>query len=490
MLVPNFKLALGLVFLALVAAGFAVGVALLTAPSLPEAPSTSSGVTRTTTEPKHSRHQVAPPTVRGPRAPRSLSNDSLAGSATPTRDNTTPIRWLGERTVVEMLGIATAAGTLLGSLVALVIVVRTVRRRVRNRRARTYERYEIRLSAHDETAPEDLEAAVEAIISLVRERADARWREGQPWLAFELRYSADGGNDAQLEWRMCVVCQPSVVRQLDAALASAYPAVRLGYDFVADPAPAEGEVSRPVYVERLRKHRSFVFALGRERSASRGAPAPGAPLIELIAQAQVAAARPSIVRLTLVPTLHAVERLAASLARGEANRSAREEQWGATEAGLRAPQRRRELEEIQRTQNRSLCWFELMIASDDAATCRAVTATVQALRGANRLHRRILDVRPSRTRDRFVTGDPPLLPATPVIGLRALLSSAEIATLIELPTARMRGVPVRRLMLPRIPAPPEALRAHGALAEPPVDLEPFDPETVSPERAAGAEGTT
>lgn len=480
--VPNVKLAIGLVFLAMAAAGFAVGVALLTAPSLPEAPSTTTGGgTRTAPAPvrpgpRARRRPARPPQPRRPEAPGRSHNDTDG-----------PIGWLGERSVVEMLGIATAAGTLLGTFVAVAIVVRTVRRRVRNRGARTYERYEIRLSAHDECAPEDLEEAVEAIVGLVRERADVRWREGQPWLAFELRYDAAG--EGELEWTMCVVCQTRVVRQLDAALASAYPAVRIGYDFVADPQPLDGSAWRPAYVERLRKHRSFVFALGRERGTGRGSSGPAAPLVELIAQAQVAAAQPSVVRLTLVPTLHAVERLAASLARGEANRSARAEQWGATEAGLRAPQRRRELEEVERTQNRSLCWFELTIASDDAETCRAVTATVQALRGANRLHRRIFDLRPNRTRDRFIAGDPPLLPATPAVGLRALLSSAEIATLVELPTARMRGVPVRRLMVPRIPAPPEALRAAGALDEPPADNDAFDPETISPEQSAGVEET-
>lgn len=472
--VPTVKLAIGLVILAM-AAGMAVGVALLTAPTLPEAPTTTARTTPAgTSKPSTRRGRPRRPQPAERRQPR------------PTEDGPDgPLDWLGERSLAELLGIATATGTALGIVVAFVVVARTVRRRTRNRRERVYERYAIRLSAHDECAPEDLEEAVEAIVGLVRERADVRWREGQPWLAFELRHDRQAGGE--LEWTMCVLCQPRVVRQIDAVLATAYPAARVGYDFVAEPTPEPIEAMRPRYLERLRKHRSFVFALGRERRAARGAAAPAAPLVELIAQAQVAAGEPSVVRLTLVPTLHAVERIAASLARGEANRSARAEQWGAAEAGLRAPQRRRELEDVERTQHRSLCWFELTVASNDAEACRAVTATVQALRGANRLHRRIFDLRPGRTRDRFVAGDPPLLPATPIVGLKALLSSAEIATLIELPTARMRGVPVRRLMLPRIPAPPEALRADGALDEPPDDREPFDPEAVSPEQTAETE---
>jgi hypothetical protein len=389
-----------------------------------------------------------------------------------------PLGWVGERSSIELIGLASAAGTTLGVVIATVVVARTVRRRTRNRRTRVVERYEVRLSAHDEAASEDLADAVEAIVGVVRERADVRWREGQPWLAVEFHYApAPAG---EMEWSVCVVCEPHLVRQLDAALASAYPSVRLGFDFVAEPQPVAGSLRRPVHVERLRKHKPFVFALGRDRADARGAPAAGAPIVELVAQAQVAAGKPSTVRLTLTPALHAVERLATSLARGEANRAAREEQWGVTEAGLRAPQRRRELEGTAPSQNRSLCWFELAVGSDDAAACKAVVAALQALRGANRLHRRVVDLRPTRTRARFVTGEPPLLPVTPAGGLKTLLSSAEIATLIELPTARMRGVPVRRLMLPRLPAPPEALRADGVLQEPPVDDEPFDPEAFVP----------
>ena len=38
------------------------------------------------------------------------------------------------------------------------------------------------------------------------------------------------------------------------------------------------------------------------------------------------------------------------------------------------------------------------------------------------------------------------------------MSAAEVAHLLELPTARMKGVPVRRQMLPRIPAPADCQR--------------------------------
>ena len=65
-----------------------------------------------------------------------------------------------------------------------------------------------------------------------------------------------------------------------------------------------------------------------------------------------------------------------------------------------------------------------------------------------------MPVRHNLYRRRFPTATPPLLPSP-----RALISAAEAAHLLALPTARMKGVPVRRVAIPRIPMPPEILRA-------------------------------
>ena len=61
-----------------------------------------------------------------------------------------------------------------------------------------------------------------------------------------------------------------------------------------------------------------------------------------------------------------------------------------------------------------------------------------------------MPVRQNLYRRRFPTATPPLLPSP-----RALISAAEAAHLLALPTARMKGVPVRRVAIPRIPMPPE-----------------------------------
>ena len=74
-----------------------------------------------------------------------------------------------------------------------------------------------------------------------------------------------------------------------------------------------------------------------------------------------------------------------------------------------------------------------------------------------------MTVRQRLYRRRFPQALGPLIPSW-----RSLVSAAEVAHLLELPSARMKGVPVRRVSLPRIPAPPEVGR--GASPRPPADV--------------------
>ena len=116
----------------------------------------------------------------------------------------------------------------------------------------------------------------------------------------------------------------------------------------------------------------------------------------------------------------------------------------------------------ERTQNRSLFWLETVVAADSPEVCKAIAAAVQSRRGENRLHRRWMIVRQRLYRRRFPCALGPILPS-----FRCLVSAAEVAHLLELPSARMKGVPVRRVTIPRIPAPPEV--GHGRLPREPVD---------------------
>ena len=106
--------------------------------------------------------------------------------------------------------------------------------------------------------------------------------------------------------------------------------------------------------------------------------------------------------------------------------------------------------------HRSMFYLEVQVASSDWETCNRIAASLVARRGENHLHRRYMIVRQRLYRRRFPSAYPPLLPP---FSMRNLVSGAELAHLLELPSARMKGVPVRRLTTPRMPAPPDSFRA-------------------------------
>src|SRR5450755_4139762 len=126
----------------------------------------------------------------------------------------------------------------------------------------------------------------------------------------------------------------------------------------------------------------------------------------------------------------------------------------------------------ERTQNRSLFWLEAVVAADTRDACKTVAAAVQSRRGENRLHRRWMIVRQGLYCRRFPRALGPLIPS-----VRSLVSAAEVAHLLELPSARMKGVPVRRVTMPRIPAPPGVTRGRRARQA--------GPGGIRPRRAAG-----
>jgi hypothetical protein len=106
--------------------------------------------------------------------------------------------------------------------------------------------------------------------------------------------------------------------------------------------------------------------------------------------------------------------------------------------------------------HRSMFYLEVQIGSTDWEACNRIAASLVARRGENHLHRRYMVLRQRLYRRRFPSAYPPLLPP---LSMRNLVSGGELAHLLELPSARMKGVAVRRLTIPRMPAPPDAFRA-------------------------------
>jgi hypothetical protein len=389
------------------------------------------------------------------RRPRSASPPDSRPDATPKRgrgDDRGALGFTGLELAL-IAGLEIASGVLLAALVLGALIVRRTRRRSRRR----YALYELHLSTHDEAKPQDLEDMVESIANVIHAFPADRVRYGQPYVAIELicNRGADG-----MEWSINVRCEPSAVRALDAAISAAYPDVRLGRRHAESPRPRAGTLRVPGHVMRFRKERSFVYPLVASDEAL------ASPPLEQIALAQIGVHAPSIVRFQLTPTPSFFEELARKLYRRHENKLVRQERWGLPESGLQSTLNRAEMRNAQRTQNRSLFWLEVVVAADTREACKTLAAAVQARRGENRLHRRWMIVREDLYRRRFPRALGPLLPSP-----RSLISAAEAAHLLALPSARMKGVPVRRLTLPRIPAPPDAMRPTDltAVPAPPAD---------------------
>jgi hypothetical protein len=354
---------------------------------------------------------------------------------------------LGGPGALRDIAIEILAGLALTGALAVTLLIRRTRLRSR----RQYALYELHLSTHDQAKGQDLEDMVESIANIVRAWPADRIRHGQPYLALELICGGAGrtGGGQELEWSINVRCEPKTVAALDGAISAAYPDVRLGRVHGEEPRPRAGAFREPGYLMRFRKERSFVYSLiadGEEQASS--------PL-EQIARSQIAAGAPSIVRFQLTPTLSYFEELARRLYRRHENKLVRQERWGLPEGGLSSTFNRAEMRAAERTQNRSLFWLETVVAADSREVCKTVAAAVQSRRGENRLHRRWMITRQGLYRRRFPRAIGPLIPS-----FRTLVSAAEVAHLLALPSARMKGVPVRRVTIPRIPAPPEVGRGR------------------------------
>lgn len=336
-----------------------------------------------------------------------------------------------------------------------------VRRRLANRLTRRYELYEVRLSLHDQARSQDIADMTEALLNAVREFPANRARDGQPFIALEAHYAP--GATGEMEWLLCLRCEPELAPTIDGIVSSAYQDVRVGYDFAGPPAAINGTLPVPGHVLRFRKARSFVYPTIGE--IDDGAARP----LEAIAQTQGAVGLASTVRFQLTPCALPIERYARERLRYHDDR------LRARDGGTLGALNRSEMTGASEAQGHSWCWLEVQVAADSRETANRIASAMQGRRGSNRLQRRWMILREDLYRQRFPTAYPPLLPG---LTLRTLASAGEVAQLIALPGARMKNVPVRRLALPRIPAPPEiGMVAHDPAPElPPQPASPTSRE--------------
>ncbi len=358
----------------------------------------------------------------------------------PMQHRTAHHGWL---TFGHVLLIFLASGVL--STAAFVwLATKMVRRRLANRLTRSYGLYEVKLSMHDQARPKDVTNMVEGLLNAVREFPEQRSRDGQPFIAFEAHYGA--GPAGEMEWVLCVRCERTLVNTIDGIFSAAYPDVRVGFEMIGPPREIGGVIPVPGHVLRFRKQRSFVYPLNDDPDQI------ASSALEAVAQAQAVVGRPSTVRFQMIPCALPVERYARERLRYH------EDGLLPLEGGTLGTLNRAEMTAAAGTQDHAWCWLEVQVASDTRETCNRIAAVLLARRGRNRLQRRWMVLRQDRYRERFPSAYPPVMPS---LSLRSLVSSTELAHLLALPGARLKNVPVRRLALPRIPAPPEIAIATG-----------------------------
>jgi hypothetical protein len=303
---------------------------------------------------------------------------------------------------------------------------------------------------HDDAKPGDLEDMVEAIGAAVRKRYNDRVSEGQPFVALELWHRPV---EQGMQWTICLVCESDMSRTLEGIIAGAYPDVRIGREFDDDPRPIRARLAEPGHVMRFRKRRPFIHPLGNPAPVSAQRQGKTTPLTEAIAMTQTALQVPSLVRFQITPASEQLEdRARHRLERHERRRNERHHHRRAAASTLDQA----EINSAVEVRHRSMFYLEVQVGSSDWETCNRIAASLVARRGENHLHRRYMVMRQRLYRHRFSRAYPPLLPPA---SMRNLVSGAELAHLLELPSARMKGVPVRRLTIPRMPAPPDAFRA-------------------------------
>jgi hypothetical protein len=271
-----------------------------------------------------------------------------------------------------------------------------------------------------------------------------------------------------MQWTLCLVCEADIARTLEGIIAGAYPDVRVGREFDESSRALATVLAEPRYVMRFRKRRPFIHPLGGPASAAAQRQAKTTPLIEAIAMTQTALAVPSLVRFQLTPASEQLEdRARQRLERHERRRHEHLQLGHGTSVLDQA-----ELRSAVEIRHRGMFYLEVQVGSSDWETCNRIAASLGARRGENHLHRRYMVIRQRLYRQRFPSAYPPLLPPA---SKRNIVSGTELAHLLELPSARMKAVPVRRLTIPRMPAPPDAFRAtdpHGPAAPVPMNPAP------------------
>ena len=361
----------------------------------------------------------------------------------------------------------TVLGGCLG-LMFLVLAAITVGR-LRNRRRRPVARFQLVLSQADEATFEEVAAAYEQLVQMVRRSLTARLVDGQPWLALESWFVPATRPGETGTAALMLACDPQVRDGALAALRRAYPDLSLRADSARDdvqPLEFAQPAFVPGHVLRVSKSRSWALPIGAaaQRNAGSNARSTMAGIIRQQQQAQ----RLSCVRWCMLPAADQLDSRAAEKLAGRGDQRPDAARSGDVQAALQSAGGAMAFLELQaavesrevagrRGRTRAESFSELQNA------CRQLLAPALSHRGANHLSERLMVFRQGLYRRRWVRGEPPLLPDPTG---STLVSPRELAVLMELPSlGSEHALPLQRNTIPYLPVPTEVRRAR--IAQPP-----------------------
>jgi hypothetical protein len=302
--------------------------------------------------------------------------------------------------------------------------------RVRARRDRTMrvEYWEFALGRDDMADPFKVQEAFEGIAGSLSARWYRRVWSGQDHLALEILRDQNG------KVTFLVAGLPGVIRVMRATIMELYPDVLLRR--CADRPALSTDV-----IMRLKKARSYVLSLQTALDYRHA-------FSESLVAALDTAAGPTGVQIVLTPAPRLLHRRSRFLLKAR-ERAGREE----LDSGGSMLESK-EIRGALMTQHSSLLYFDVRVFAERRQDAAQIAGLFAQLRAENEFVRRDMRLRRQLFAARIAVGQPNLLP-----GLHSgLVSTPELATLWQLPRARVKNVRLNRSTIRRAIAPVEVDR--------------------------------
>lgn len=316
-------------------------------------------------------------------------------------------------------------------LLGLLIVLRRVLQR--RRRARATTRWELLLGRDDLANPYRVQEAFEGITGAIT----ARWYERLFWGCDHFAVEVHRLHDGAIRF---TIAGPSYLhRAIQGPLEDLYPDVELDR--------IDGEPTCANAVVRLKKRHRFVLSIQTNRNYEH---AFSESLVALLS----AHDHETTVQLVLTPAPGFVHRRARRMLKHRERTLQHADHRDQAELGIDSVIEAKELKGALELQHRSLVYFDLRVIGTDPTTVRRAAGLFSQLRSENEL-----GVRYIRLRRRLYARRTQLALPNPIPGLYSgVLSTSELATLWQLPRARVKHAQMPRATVRRAIAPPEIER--------------------------------